>query len=194
MTPYVRSSHGLLCRPSLSCSWNGHSSQRGSHQLSEFWIIAAVRAGTESSCTFRVSSVCAVSKWREIRSVSGRPKGGLLLESIKEMCDHACLTKPFCVPLVRWRRYHDDKAWGQKKMQPSAAVLKENCSSTPSRGCVVMRNTNNIASENCSGCAVLYCTTLQTGEIHGARTEQNTADSVGNKDAVAIRCIAVYLV
>jgi hypothetical protein len=24
-------------------------------------------------------------------------------------------------------------------MQPSAAVLKENCSSTPSRGCVVMK-------------------------------------------------------
>ena len=85
-----------------------------------YWILVTFRA-----------FVCAVSKWREIRSGSGRPKGGLLLESIKEMCDHACLTKPFCVWLVRWRGYYEDKALGGWKCCHQQQYWKKTAAQLP---------------------------------------------------------------
>ena len=150
-----------------------------------YWILVTFRA-----------FVCAVSKWREIRSGSARPKGGLLLESIKEMCDHICVSNQTIMCLIStmtsilWRQ-----SFGGKKVQPSA-VLKENCSSTPSRvsRLCVMRNKILLVK---TAVAALYYTTAQYSKlkIHGARTGQNTADdSIGNKGAVAIRCIVVYLV
>jgi len=196
MTPYMLSSHGLLWRPSLSFVHGTDTRVREE---------ATSSLNSESSRQFvLVLNPRVLSGFPFVLCLNDERLGPVLLvlkvvyfwnRSKKCVIIYACLTKPLCVWLVRWRRYYDDKALGGKKVQPSA-VLKENCSSTPSRvsRLCVMRNKILLVK---TAVAALYYTTAQYSKlkIHGARTGQNTADdSIGNKGAVAIRCIVVYLV
>ena len=138
MTPYMLSSHGLLWRPSLSFVHGTDTRVREE---------ATSSLNSESSRQFvLVLNPRVLSGFPFVLCLNDERLGPVLLvlkvvyfwnRSKKCVIIYACLTKPLCVWLVRWRRYYDDKALGGKRCSHQQ-YWKKTAAQLPleSRGCV----------------------------------------------------------